>query len=385
MKEIVIDKAKLKRLLIHYHGLDKYELNIMQYFDRVGCVQYDPLDIVGKNAELVLQSKVRDFKKIDLYNLLYEERKLVDGWDKQMSIYKSEDFAKMSPVRNERGLALEGTLRNRFHFEALRHTETVLEFIKLNGPSMPKDIDLGTVDRGTWGHGKVSSVVMDYLYTSGKLSLEKKIGTQKVYDLTERLLPEEFITEDNPMTENEFRKWYLLRRVGALGVYWDKAGQGWLGSHLQKTSERRKLLTELWEEGKLLRLKAKGMKETLYMRSIDGWMLDSLPNQTFDEVRFLAPLDNMIWDRDFIREVFGFEYTWEVYVPRAKRKYGYYVLPVLYGDRFIARTEPLPDGNGGICFDNWWWEEGYTPDENCLKEIEKAKERFVAFNGGNNG
>ena len=79
---------------------------------------------------------------------------------------------------------------------------------------------------------------------------------------------------------------------------------------------------------------------------------------------FIGPLDNLIWDRDLIRWLFDFDYTWEVYKPAAQRKYGHYVLPVLYGDRFIARVEPIFDRKARVLtVVNWWWEVGVAPDD----------------------
>ncbi len=77
------------------------------------------------------------------------------------------------------------------------------------------------------------------------------------------------------------------------------------------------------------------------------------------DVKFLAPLDNLLWDRELVKELFNFEYTWEVYTPVVKRKYGYYVLPVLYGDEFIARFEPeIYRDESELRIKEWWWEDG---------------------------
>lgn len=85
---------------------------------------------------------------------------------------------------------------------------------------------------------------------------------------------------------------------------------------------------------------------------------------------FIGPLDNLMWDRKTIRKLFGFEYVWEVYKPVVKRKYGYYVLPVLYGDRFVARLDAKVDRKAGkLTIVNWWWEEGIKPDDAMTKAL----------------
>ena len=98
--------------------------------------------------------------------------------------------------------------------------------------------------------------------------------------------------------------------------------------------------------------------------------------------QFLAPLDNLIWDRDMTEELFDFKYSWEVYTPVAKRKYGYYVLPVLYKNRFIARFEPEKcRGKEPLQIKNWWWEPNVKPTENMMKAVGDAFCRFSKYLG----
>jgi hypothetical protein len=97
----------------------------------------------------------------------------------------------------------------------------------------------------------------------------------------------------------------------------------------------------------------------------------------------MAPLDNLLWDRRMLKEIFDFEYKWEVYVPADKRRYGYYVLPVLYGDRFVARFEPGYDKQQGILtIKGWWWEEGVAPSEQMRIDLADCFHRFLQYLGG---
>ena len=97
---------------------------------------------------------------------------------------------------------------------------------------------------------------------------------------------------------------------------------------------------------------------------------------------FIGPLDNLIWDRDLIRWLFDFDYTWEVYKPAAQRKYGHYVLPVLYGDRFIARVEPIFDRKARVLtVVNWWWEAGVAPDDALVVALAECLAAFGRYLG----
>jgi uncharacterized protein YcaQ len=96
----------------------------------------------------------------------------------------------------------------------------------------------------------------------------------------------------------------------------------------------------------------------------------------------LAPLDNLLWDRRLVEAIFGFEYTWEVYKPVAERRYGYYVLPILYSDRFVARFEPGRDkGSGALMVKNWWWEPDVAPSDEMRSALRRCFERFLGFLG----
>ncbi len=120
-----------------------------------------------------------------LRELLYDDRVLVDGWDKQMSIYNAFDWPQMQRVRTAMAKSTISTLKHRNSYEALEHVDYVKEKLReIGGATKPGAIEVGAVIRGTWGgHGKVSSVVMDYLFQSGELGIKSKAGTQKVYDL----------------------------------------------------------------------------------------------------------------------------------------------------------------------------------------------------------
>jgi uncharacterized protein YcaQ len=97
---------------------------------------------------------------------------------------------------------------------------------------------------------------------------------------------------------------------------------------------------------------------------------------------FIAPLDNLLWHRDKLRWLFNFDYIWEVYKVPEQRKYGYYILPVLYGERFIARLDPAFDRKAKrFTLRNWWWEEGFSPDESLLPTLREALAQFLAYLG----
>jgi len=123
-----------------------------------------------------------------------------------------------------------------------------------------------------------------------------------------------------------------------------------------------------------------GLSERFYVRTIDMPVFDLKSSAKSESIRFIAPLDNILWERSMLSKIFDFDYTWEVYVPEAKRKYGYYVIPVLCGNRFIARFEP-EKSKTHIKIKNWWWEKDITVSIDLVELIIKEFERLaVCFN-----
>lgn len=386
MQVINISKEELRRFLVVYQGLYTNNIfigeeGIKKFIERVGCIQYDPLNVVGRNADLVIQSRIEGYDPVMLEDLLYNKRELIDGWDKMMAIYSAKDWPYFKRVRDERKKEVENVLKNRNSFDAINYIETVKEFIKRNGATIPSEIDLGSVEKGRWGHGKLSSATMDYMWNSGELGVKEKKNTQKKYDLIERLLPSEILYESEPFqNDEEFYKWYVKRRIGSIGAYWDRSGEGWLGNYISNKTLRQRVLNGLVDEGELVLIKVENLKETFYLRKEDISILNDSTSINGSNVKFLAPLDNLIWDRKLTRDIFDFEYTWEVYKPIDKRKYGYYALPVLYGDRIVARFEPeLHRGNKPLVIKNWWWEDNFEVTNDCIDSVKEALDKFCKY------
>ena len=157
----------------------------------------------------------------------------------------------------------------------------------------------------------------------------------------------------------------------------------WHGIYGAGKSERANALARLVKQGKALEVRVEGIKLPLYMRSEDKAELDSVmePDDQFKRVAIIAPLDNLLWERELISRIFSFDYTWEVYKPIPERRYGYYVLPVLYGDRFIARFEPGRDNKrNALIIKNWWWEPDIKTSE-MHDSLRDCFQRFLKYLG----
>ena len=384
---IEISKENARDFLVNYQGLsdfgqfEGYE-GAKHFMERVRCIQYDPLDVVGRNPDLVLQSRVKNYRPQMLYDMLYKERFLVDGFDKVVSIILMEDYPSMARVRKATTDSLVEILGGRGSSEALNILDETIAYVRENGPIPANKINIGgRAEKGSWGHGKLSSAALDYLFHDGRIGIHSKKKAQRVYDLSERLYKPEILNGADPFTdEHEFLRWYIKRRIGSIGMVWNKNTGAWLWHFLYNRHPREEIIRELVEDGQLTEIHVEGIKEPLYIRKEDEELLSRPAANAM--AQFIAPLDNLIWDRGITEQVFDFKYSWEVYIPAAKRQYGYYVLPVLYGNRFVARFEPEKNnGKDPLRIKNWWWEKDVTVTDEMLAAIGDAFRRFSVYLG----
>lgn len=376
-------KEQVRRGLVNYQNLDHSKTlrgaeGARKIMEKIRTIQYDPLNVVGRNADLVLQARIQDYNADILQNLLYEEHFLVDGFDKEMCIYITKDYEKFSYVRQRAARSVEGTLRHRRQLEALEILQDVKEFVAKHGMTGAKDISIGEVRGGRWGHRKLSSAALDYLYTRGDLAVAGKRGTQKQFNLSERVIPEQYFTGFEFMSFDEFLEWYAKRRIASVGMLWNRKGGAWQGAYLYDNELRNRIISTLVEKGELQTFYVEGVKDEFYCCDDFIACLNTVRQDYY--ARFLAPLDNMLWDRKMVDMLFDFSYSWEVYVPVEKRKYGYYVLPVLYNDKLVARFEAVPVNEcKSFQIKNWWWENGVSINPRMIETIMREMERFSAY------
>ena len=226
-----------------------------QYVRQAGCIQFDPVDVCGKNAELTLQSRVKGFKKKDLAELLYQDRTLIDYSDKELSILPREDWPYFSGYRQ----------RSREHgagFPGIPELEEqALAYIRAHGPVSSDTLPIeGTVFwhssmhwSGHWHReSQAARSVLEQLYTDGTLIIHHKSGSRKIYDLAERYFDQALLTADNPCPdEASLLRWRVRRRIGAVGLLWNRRSDAWLGIPMS-TAQREEAFAALIAAGEIL-------------------------------------------------------------------------------------------------------------------------------------
>ena len=394
---ITLTNRQARQFLLRIHGLlGDYRFTgasgVCEYVRQSGCIQFDPVDACGKNAELVLQSRIQGFTKEMLADLLYRDRLLFDYPDKNIAILSVEDWPYFSRYREQArlsGLQFEGL--DRLEETALRHIE---EHGPVSSATLPVEGEIFWHSAIHWSGNwhkpsNAARSVLEQLYSTGQLVIHHKEGSRKFYDLAERHIPEALLNAADPLPDEfDHLKWRILRRIGAVGLLWNRSSDAWLNIQSQQSARldsglRNAAFTALLEEEKIAAVSVEGLRDVLYCRTADLPLLDEILQGTAFPPRceLLAPLDCLLWDRKLLKAIFGFDYTWEIYTPAEKRKFGYYVLPILYGDRFVGRTEATADPDAGILtVRKIWYEEDVRPTVMLQRRIHARLRRLAKFN-----
>ena len=348
-------------------------------FDRLGSIQFDPIDVAGRNHDLVLLARVADYRREVMDRLLYEQRSLYETYNKGLSIVPTAELP-WYRVAWDRA-------RQRHQGEAFDEhaplVEELLARIRDTGPMSSTDVEPRAAIDWYWRPTNQVRAILEALAEAGILGLARRDGNRRVYDLAERLFPAETLAREAPVREAFRHK--LLSRYRAHGLLGTSgSAELWIGTSPRVTqgSEgglpsgavgRKELLAELVDRGDLLPVTVEAVRGTRFVPATEEDRLEAAEREVAAGeppagiragVAFLAALDPLVWDRDLLRSLYGFDYIWEVYVPAARRRWGYYVLPILYGDRLVGRIEPrIERKTDTLRIAGLWWEGGFDPLE----------------------
>ena len=389
---ITMTREQARRFILSKQGLlGQYRFagkeGAYRYIRRAGCIQYDPVDVCGKNAELTLQSRVHGFTKKMLADLLYKDRLLVDYTDKELSVWPSEDWPYFSAYRD----------RSRMHgagFPGIPELEKqAVAFIRDNGPVSSDTLPIrGKVfwhssmhwSGNRHGTSPAARSVLEQLYTDGVLLIHHKSGSRKYYDLADKYFSRDLLEADNPCPdEMSFIQWRIRRRIGAVGLLWNRRSDAFLG--IEMTADQRDEAFEKLEADDVIRKTAvEGIRFPLYFLTEDLPLAEAVLADAVDRkprLEFLAPLDPMLWDRKLIEAVWDYRYSWEIYTPAQKRKFGYYVLPMVYGEKMAGRIEAAADRKAEtLVIKNIWFEPGIRQTKKLNAAVDAAIRRLAKFN-----
>lgn len=375
MNAINITLPQIKAYLFAYQHLTKQtQLTgsgaIKEYVEQVVCLQYDPLNVVGRNPDLVLQSRIPHYKIGDINESLYTKRELFDVWDKNMSICCVEDWPYFSYHRER---YIEWCSGYPSEIEEIR------QYLWHNDFACSSDIEMNHKVDWHYGPQRFAKAALEAMCYAGLAVVHHKNNTRRYYGLAERYIPKALFAAKDPFESiEEYYEWAVLRRINSVGLLWNKASDAWLGIRGLKSKERNTAFAALLDKNKIVTVHVEGIDIPLYIASNNTPLLMTDKNESRETMRILAPLDNMLWDRKLIKALFDFDYKWEVYTPVAQRKYGYYVLPLTMGAEFVGRIE-FEKTQNRTSVKRVWYEEDVNVDSNFKQRQDECIYRFMTY------
>ena len=389
----------LRHFLAPPRGLPAEPESVLAVVDRLGSLQFDPLGVAGRNHDLVLHARIAGYRPAWTDDLLYRRRLLFEALNKGLNILPSRELPWYRHTWDRHALLHEGGIFAE-HPDAV---DSVLERIRAEGPLSSLDFERERAIDWYWGPTSRVRAVLEALSEAGVLGLARRDGNRRFYDLVERLYPSALLEQRVPEAEqvrhrllSRYRGHGLLGGAGSAELWHGtapaRAGTGRFPGH-----SRQEMIAELTDLGELTPVRVEGVRGTRHVVTDELGLLAQAKREVATErararlgdapsqgVAFIAPLDPLAWDRDLLRALFGFDYVWEVYVPAVKRRWGYYVLPVLFGDRLVGRIEPRVDRTARrVRILGAWWETGFDPltEPGFVPALAAALEAYRRFAG----
>lgn len=357
----------------------------------LGCLQLDPISTVARSHTLVTFSRVGPYQTADLDALVYQDKHLFEYWAHAASIVLTQDY----PLHYHRMRTYAKTdhpwhRRIAAWIDANKTLrDSILREIKRSGPVPSRVLTEGGAAPKTWvssgwTNDRNISRMLDFLWMQGKIMVARREGLQKWWDLAERVLPE--WTPRDKWSEREVVKHAAQRSLRALGVATPRHIEWHFISG--RYPNLASVLQELEKEKAIERLEIRAAKNaawkgTWYVHSRDIPLLESLMNDEWEgRTTLLSPFDNLIRDRARTNLFWDFDYRIEIYTPKHKRKYGYYVLPILHGDRLIGRVDPTMNRAEGVLNINAVYAEPNAPmNKKTARAVRGAIEELAEFLG----
>jgi len=374
-----------RRLFLHRHALSDIISGpcepdkLLSLIHRLGFVQLDSINTVARAHHMILRTRYPAYRTDDLAPLLAQDQSIFEHWTHDAAVIPT-DFYPHWHLRFQRDAALlRGRWKNwrREGFE--EKFDTILAQITEDGPVCSSDVGQNeTRKSGGWWDWHPSKTALEYLWRSGQLAVSKRRGFQKHYDLTSRVIPTAART--HTPTEQQTIDWCCAQALDRLGFatpkelasFWDTV----------TLAEAKQWCAAEKSGGNLVEIDIENHDKThrLAFARPDIFEQAAAALPPPDRIRILSPFDPALRDRNRTQRLFGFHYRIEVFVPAAKRKYGYYVFPVLQGDRLIGRIDIKAHRDiSTLKVTALWLESGVRPSKSRLAKLHAELNRITRF------
>jgi uncharacterized protein YcaQ len=358
-----------QRLLAANPG--KGKKGALAVIDHLGYVQIDTLAVIARAHHHILQTRLPDYNESYLNGLMEKDRSVFEYWSHAASYLPMKDYRFSLPRKK---LFAEG--KSHWFAQDKKTMKHVLDRIRAEGPLQSKDFEYKRSGPGNWYEWKPAKKALEQLFMDGTLMVAKRQGFQKVYDLAENVLPSDVDTR--MPTEGEYAEYLIRKSIEANGVVEEKE-IAYLRRGLKESVN--KVLKKLLKSGEYTEVLAEGCGSSLFIAG-SAHLKAGDKIKTGNEIHFLSPFDNLVIQRKRLQRFFNFDYQIECYVPEPKRRFGYFCLPVLYGDEFIGRFDPKADrASKTFHIRSMHFEKGFKPDRNFNQAFAEKLVGFATFNG----
>jgi uncharacterized protein len=327
--------------------------SILEVVEWLGSLQMDPTSAVARSERLVLWSRLGTYELAELERLRWETRELFDYW---AHIVPASDYAihRETMRRYPRGAYARSNYIHEWLAANKGFRRYVLRELRRRGPLLSRELE----DRaelpwktGGWNDGKSLGIMLETLWDGGRIGISRRDGNQRLWDLAERVFP----VDQPKLPAGEISRRVLDRQLRWFGVarpdQFGRVFDGWVPG-------RERALRTLIREGRFVPVEIEGLSGDWLAHAE---LLERGPGEPCSTL--LSPFDRLVYYRDRTEELFGFRFRLEIYVPKAKREYGYFVLPFLHGHELVGRIDPLFDRKSGVLHVNAvHWEPGAPKD-----------------------
>lgn len=367
---------QLQRVTLERQGLTKTQafgkgkaavLNALAY---LGYIQIDTLSVVARAHHHTLWTRIPTYKS-EYLNQLIKEEEAFEYWFHAAAYLPMRDFRYALPrmAYFKRG---ESNYFSKLDDRVIQH---VLDRIRMDGPQKARDFKTEKTSPGSWWNWKPAKMALEKLFMQGDLMICARDGMEKIFDLTERVLPSTVDTSEPSLLE--YAQYLVRVHLQAYGFTTVKQA-----THLRPGRDLRdkvkEVLQALVDERTVQQVDIEGLPPTY----IQSELLEKTIRKPSPQIRLLSPFDNAIIHRDRLEQLFGFEYRIECYTPKEKRQYGYFCLPILFGENFIGRVDCKAHRKiGQFELIHLHLEDELMDIETLLAPLVDAIKRFAAFNG----
>lgn len=363
-------------LLYGQTKLPKGKEGVEAVINHLGYIQIDTISVIARAHHHTLWTRCRDYNQEYLHQLQAEDRSIFEYWGHAMSYLPMDDY-RFYKHSFKRFLKPTNSWTKTRLENARAFMPNILKRIKNEGGLGSKDFKDNSLKKNNrWWDWKPAKTALEFLYWQGKLMITERQNFHRLYDLTERVLPSH-INTDNP-TDSEQAQFWIFRALQSLGI----ATVSEIKEHLYHSDKTQieKQLQQLISTSQVIQIEISGLSGTYYVLTENFENIYPIKKRT-DKLHILSPFDNTVINRARLQKLFDFQYTIECYVPKPKRKFGYFVLPILWGDKFVGRLDAKADRKAAeLIIHNIYIESSFQPNEAFTLSLGKKLQSFAKFN-----